>query len=106
MRETRERKVTDEELIDWLKHAPAHAAQQAAARIEALVRENAEMRKVTGPRSPLCEHFLRGQYGRSFNPVRGQRRWYCRECQTEIYQSVLIANHPDIAAELGLKEAP
>ncbi len=79
-----------------------------AAALTTLRAEVARLRAVTGPPCPECGHYLKVEHHRAWNLVRQDRRYYrlldtCsppHEC--EIWRRDLIANHPEIAKELGL----
>lgn len=68
----------------------------------------AEMRLVTGPKCPKCDHWLRVNHMWSddhglFEPGgSGAKDIDCEECLCIFTVAELLANHPAIAAELGL----
>lgn len=77
----------------------------------------AEMQKVTGPKCPKCGHWLKARHekrwwGPANDPsvTTGSAAFECKTCSSHPEHSIcftvpeLIANHPEIAAELGLTE--
>jgi tRNA(Ile2) C34 agmatinyltransferase TiaS len=64
-----------------------------------------EMRKFTGPKCPLCGHWLKAEHEECSYPDR-TKFYVCedRECASGcgITSTDLLANHPLIAAEMGL----
>lgn len=72
--------------------------------LRAVLEENAAMRAITGPPCPKCGHFMKAEHKRSWNPPKRDYYYYLRSDPDacELYAKDVIANHPEIAAEMGL----
>lgn len=88
-------------------------AEKIIARINTMQQEYAAMRAVTGPPCPKCGHFLFAEHNRervTLGRDRGLQDGF-RGCVAQhpdartdcrITFADIIANHPEIAAEMGL----
>jgi len=110
--------VTVEEMATALRfiaenlcaNSPQLEEHVTAARdfILAAGKEIAEMRAVTGPRCPLCNHWLKAEHLVPRDYTETYSAVVCQQCGPHnhcvIYVVDLLANHPDIAAEMGLSQ--
>lgn len=87
---------------EFWRRATSEFKQQLAERDT----EIARLRKVCGSSCPVCGHFLI-EHDLSRDPATWERRLVLRE-SAQICIADITANHPDIAAEMGLtpKESP
>lgn len=85
-------------------------AQTALAERDAQI---AEMRKVTGPKCPRCDHWLKAEHFRRYRDKSGvYDSFKCEPCAAGMQEGIskcdlplidLLMDHPLIAAELGLE---